>query len=237
MRLSDTGVLGVSDLRNLNFVGSGMRRGPGELIFLAMPKHVLHNCKLNVRVCRLGCTLGSVVGLSPGVSVWILGGGIKVPKGLSSLSGTSNRGTWGVSWGFSSSQKGFSCSLIPFSTILIILLSLVHPACANRLVNLFSRKGWHIKLKDSSPGFILGFFLVTLFQRSPLSSTSISNIFVSYFSIGAAGRGTAIGLLGGGRGGGGRGPPINSPPSLKDSESWKFVLRSACSLGADIWST
>ena len=81
MRLSDTGVLGVSDLRNLNFVGSGMRRGPGELIFLAMLKHVLHNCKLNVRVCRLGCTLGSVVGLSPGVSVWILGGGNQGPKG------------------------------------------------------------------------------------------------------------------------------------------------------------
>ena len=63
MRLSDTGVLGVSDFRNWNFVGSGIRRGPGELIFFAMPKHVLQSCELHVRVCKLGRILGSLTSI------------------------------------------------------------------------------------------------------------------------------------------------------------------------------
>ena len=171
-----------------------MRRGPGEFMFLATLKHALHGFELHVRVCKLGCLLGSPYGFSPPPGGRALIGPIMYPKGLFSL-GTSNRGA--------SSLKGVLCSLTPFLTVFKILWSSVHSAFASRLVSLFSRKGWHIKLKDSSPGFNFGFFFVILFHLSPLSSTSISNNLVSYFIMDVTGRGITSGRLGGGGRGGG----------------------------------
>ena len=134
-------------------------------------------------------------------------------------------------------------SLSPFFSNFMILLSLVHPAWSIRLVRRFSRNGSLMRLKASSLGSTLGPFFEGLLHAKPFSSTSNSKSLVSYLSIEVTGSGLTSGLLGrgggrGGRGGGGGGgPPNKSPLSPSESERWKFVLGSSCSVGGSIWFT